>query len=70
MSKQNWQLQLRKGEHVGAVSQDTTYHWLDIVSTDSGRYGPGTKSEAKAFLHRIRATNPGLVYRIVKVSPL
>ena len=70
MSKQVWQLQLRKGKHVCKVTQDTTYHWRDIVSTDSGRYGPGTKSEAKRTMARLQGTYPASVYRIVKVPPL
>ena len=43
--------------------------WRDVCS-ELGVPGPATKAKAKAFLPRIRKSNPGLTYRIVKVSPL
>lgn len=69
MSNKNWQLQLRKAQHV--EEQDSTYYWLDIVTvSNSGKYGPGSKAEAQVSLLELRALHPEAVYRIVKVSQL
>lgn len=70
MSGANWQLQ-RRGAEVWGIDGDRTYHWCDIVTaSNSDRYGPGTRAQAVASLREIRDAFPGLVYRIVRVSPL
>lgn len=62
--KKVWQIQ-----RLTALSDHDRPEWRDVCS-ELGVPGPATKAKAKAFLPRIRKSNPGLTYRIVKVSPL
>lgn len=62
--KKVWQIQ-----RFTVLSDYGKPEWRDVCS-ELGVQGPAIKAKAKAFLLRIRLSNPGLVYRIVKVSPL
>lgn len=60
--KKVWQIQ-----RFTVLSDYGKPEWRDVCS-ELGVPGPATK--AKAFLPRLRKSNPRLTYRIVKVSPL
>lgn len=62
--KKVWQIQ-----RLTVLSDYGKPEWRDVCSV-LGVPGPATKAKVKAFLLRIRKSNPGLTYRIVKVSPL
>lgn len=62
--KKVWQIQ-----RLTALSDHCEPEWRDVCS-ELGVPGPATKAKAKAFLPRIRKSQPRLTYRIVKVSPL
>ena len=62
--KKVWQIQ-----RYTMLSDHGKPEWRDVCS-ELGVPGPATKAKAKAFLLRIRKSNPRLTYRIVKVSPL
>ena len=62
--KKVWQIQ-----RCTVLSDYGKPEWRDVCS-ELGVPGPATKAKAKAFLPRLRKSNPRLTYRIVKVSPL
>ena len=62
--KRVWQIQ-----RYTMLSDHGKPEWRDVCS-ELGVPGLATKAKAKAFLPCIRRSNPGLTYRIVKVSPL
>lgn len=70
MSNKNWQVQKQLRTHT-EHDGDSTPEWRDVVSVQgSNSYGCGSKSQAQAQLVSLRDNNPGIKYRIVKVSPL